>query len=76
MEEQKDLPKPETSLPLPQNDLPLPEKEITSHSASAFQGETLEGYGKKFPFPKYIFLGIVFLILLVISTTVIFFISN
>lgn len=52
------------SLPKPQTDLPLPEKELPSHLAS--QGETLGGYGRKFPLPKYIFLGIVFVILLII----------
>ncbi len=54
--EQKDLPKPLT-------DLPLPEKEIPEHLAS--QGWTLQGY-RKLPFPKYVFLGIVFVILFAI----------
>ena len=73
MEEQKDLPKPQTDLPLPERDLPLPEnllpagrQEIPSHSAPALQGEALEGYGRKFPFPKYVFTTVVFVILLAI----------
>ncbi len=64
MEEQAKLPKPELDLPKPQTDLPLPEKELPSHSTPALQDETLEGYGGRFHFPKYIFLGIAFVILL------------
>lgn len=41
-------------LPKPQVDLPLPEKELPTHVET----------GRKLPFPKYVFLGIVFVILL------------
>src|SRR3990167_6011065 len=53
-------------LPKPELDLPLPEKEIPARTDSASQGVPLRGYGGKFPFPKYIFLGIVFVFLLLI----------
>jgi len=44
-----------------QTDLPLPEMEIPAHS-----GTDVGGNGRKLPLPKYIFLGVVFLILLVL----------
>lgn len=54
----------EELLPKPLTDLPLPEKEIPAKTGLAFQGVSLEGYGRKFPFPKFVFLGIGFVILL------------
>ena len=60
------LPKPQTDLPKPELDLPLPEKELTFHSSLASKGQALRSYGKKLPFPRYVFLGVVFVLLLII----------
>lgn len=58
----------QTRLPKPELDLPLPEKALPAKSGLASQGETLEGYRGRLPFPKYILLGIVFAVLLTIIT--------
>lgn len=53
---------PEELLPKPLTDLPLPEKQIPANLA--LQGEALQNPKRRFHFPKYIFLGIIFVIFL------------
>lgn len=70
MEEQKDLPKPELDLPIPrlaEDSAKRAEKEIPEHATPASQGETLRGYG-----PKWIKLGTLFVILLLIGSSAYF----
>ncbi len=69
MENEKLLPKPELDLPLPrlaEASAKRAEKELPAHSDLASQGQALRSYGRKFPLPKYVFLGTVFVILVVL----------
>jgi len=63
----------ENQNPIPPNDSPqtsgIPETPLASDTyASASQGEALQGYRRKFPIPKVVFLGIIFLFLFAVAT--------
>lgn len=55
---------------------PNPIENPQTQTSSASQGVPLRGYGRKFPFPKYIFLVIVFVILLAIVGSAYFMVQN
>ncbi len=59
----------EELLPKPELDLPLPEKELPEHTTPASQGETFRGYNKPNIFKSKFFLGIIFMVLLIIIGT-------